>query len=312
MARKKKGNKINGWLILDKPLGITSTQAIGKLRRLYSPQKIGHAGTLDPLATGVLPIAMGEATKTIPFVQDASKTYEFSVTWGEQRSTDDAEGEVIATSDNRPTTDDIKNALSAFLGEIDQIPPQFSAIKIDGKRAYDLARAGENVDIKSRKITVHSLELISNNGSTADLCMNCSKGTYVRSIARDLAEALNTKAYVSKLRRTHVGSFNQDNAFSLAILGEMDDSATLSEALLPIDSALDDILALEISEKEAADLKNGRALTFISTADAHRLNGLSAKSDDIIIAKLGDKPIALIKIDKNILKPVRVFNIDNK
>lgn len=308
MGRKKKGNIVNGWINLDKPLNLTSTQAIGRLRRFFSPQKIGHAGTLDPLATGILPIAMGEATKTIPYIQDADKTYQFTITWGQQRSTDDAEGEVIATSDVRPNTDQITAALPQFIGRIQQTPPQFSAIKIDGQRAYDLARAGQSVDIKSREVDIHSITLLSHSADSATLEMTCGKGTYVRSLARDLAISLDTVGYVSMLRRTRVGCFAEKDAISLAILEEMHDSSTLSEALLPIDSALDDILALSIDKKEAADLKNGRALRFVSKSDYHRIEMIPDNTD--CLANFNGKPVAIIKKDKADIKPVRVFNID--
>ncbi|HCQ70970.1 MAG: tRNA pseudouridine(55) synthase TruB [Alphaproteobacteria bacterium] len=310
MGRKRKGNPVNGWINLDKPLGLTSTQAIGKLRRLYSPQKIGHAGTLDPLATGILPIAMGEATKTIPFIQDAIKTYEFTVTWGQQRSTDDAEGDVIASSDVRPTSEQITNALPAFLGEIEQTPPQFSAIKINGQRAYDLARAGQDVEIKSRKVFIESLDVLDTQTDHATLRMICGKGTYVRSLARDLALSLGTCGYVSMLRRTAVGCFSEKDAISLAILEEMHDSAALGDALLPIESALDDILALPITQQEKALLKNGRALSFVSKTDFHRLDGLDQGTE--ILATFDNKPVALVILDKAQIKPVRVFNIDNQ
>ena len=199
MGRRKKGDKIDGWVNFDKPLGMTSTQAVGKVRRAYNAQKVGHAGTLDPLATGVLPIALGEATKTIPYTQDALKTYEFTVRWGEQRSTDDAEGEVIATSEIRPTPDAIESALPAFTGEITQTPPRFSAIKIDGQRAYDLARDGQEFEIKSRTVFIESLSLLSHDTDTASFTMTCGKGTYVRSLARDLALELGTVGYICLL-----------------------------------------------------------------------------------------------------------------
>ncbi len=307
MARKKKGNPVNGWIILDKPLGLTSTQAIGKLRRLFNPQKIGHAGTLDPLATGILPIAMGEATKTIPFVQDAKKGYEFTLTWGEARSTDDAEGDVIATSDVRPAREDIMNALPAFMGEIEQTPPQFSAIKIDGQRAYDLARAGQEVEIKSRTVTINEFNLIDCDNETASFYVDCGKGTYIRALARDLAESLGSKAYVSKLRRTQVGCFHEDNSFLLAKLEEMHDSAGLDEALLGIESALDDILALSISQNEAALLKSGQALKMVKRSDLQRLGDV--KKGQTVLAVYEEKPIALTQLEKGELKPVRVFNL---
>ncbi len=305
MGRRKKGDKVDGWINLDKPLELGSTQAVGKIRRIYNAQKVGHAGTLDPLATGVLPIALGEATKTIPYIQDALKTYEFTVTWGEQRSTDDAQGEVIASSEVRPRAEAIQAALPDYIGNIQQIPPQFSAIKIDGQRAYDLARAGETVEIKSRQVYIESLELLEARTDEADFRMVCGKGTYVRSLARDIALQLGGFGYISALRRTAVGCFRQENAISLANLQELSDKGDLDQALQPIDSALDDILALPISDKEAALIKNGQALSFISHADFHRLDGMEAE----VLAVANDKPVAIVEIEGPKVKPIRVFNI---
>jgi tRNA pseudouridine55 synthase len=305
MARKRKGDKVDGWINFDKPLGMTSTQAVGKIRRFYNAQKVGHAGTLDPLATGILPIALGEATKTIPYTQDAIKIYAFSVKWGEQRSTDDAEGEVIASNDVRPTRAAIEAALPAFIGEIEQVPPQFSAVKIDGQRAYDLARDGQSVEIKSRIVHIESLELLDVHDDVADFRMICGKGTYVRSIARDLALDLGTYGYVSALRREAVGRFTQDEAISLAILEEMHDKGGLSEVLLPVESALDDILALSVSEKEAALLRSGQVLSFVSKADFHRIETMQGEA----LAVCNAKAIALVDIAKAQVKPVRVFNL---
>ncbi|MGB0720111.1 MAG: tRNA pseudouridine(55) synthase TruB [Bdellovibrionales bacterium] len=327
--RNKKGDKVDGWINLDKPVGVTSTQAVGKVRRALNAQKVGHAGTLDPLASGILPIALGEATKTIPYVQDAFKAYEFTVTWGQQRSTDDAEGDVIACSDIRPTIEQIEAALPAFIGEIEQIPPQFSAIKIDGQRAYDLARAGEQVDIKPRQVFVEHLEIIHphptppprGGGNEADaqhlaavggggvsqtsFIMTCSKGTYVRSLARDLAVTLGTYGYVSALRRTAVGTFTAADAISLEKLTQMDHSAARSEALLAVQAPLDDIPALAISDQEGATLRNGQVLSFISRADFHRLDGIKGEA----LALCRDKAVALVEIEGPHIKPVRVFNL---
>ncbi len=199
MARKKKGTPLHGWVNLDKPLGMTSTQAIGRIRRFTDAQKLGHAGTLDPLATGILPIALGEATKTIPFVQDSDKVYQFTVAWGTATTTDDREGHVINRSDKRPTRAQIEALLPRFMGEIEQIPPQFSAIKIDGQRAYNLARAGEQVDIKPRTVEVYGLTLLAMNDDSAQFELACSKGTYVRSIARDMGAILGCFGHVSVL-----------------------------------------------------------------------------------------------------------------
>ncbi len=311
MARKRKGDKIDGWINLDKPVGLSSTQAMAKVRRALNAQKAGHAGTLDPLATGVLPIALGEATKTIPYIQDGVKTYSFTITWGEQRDTDDAEGDIIATSDIRPTKEQIKAALTDFIGETEQTPPRFSAIKINGQRAYDLARGGEDFEIRSRIVYIKTLELLSTTEHTATLIMNCGKGTYVRSLARDLAEKLGTCGYISALRREAVGPFQAKNAILLDKLQEMGNSAALDEALLPLGSALDDILALPVKAPEAALLRNGQELAFISRPDFERLSkaGIDTEEPQEALATLESKPVALVNVQGPKIRPVRVFNL---
>jgi len=238
MARKRKGNPIHGWVVFDKPLTMTSTQAVGKVRWLFQAQKAGHGGTLDPLATGILPIALGNATKTVPFTMDATKTYEFEITWGESRDTLDAEGVVTATSDVRPDAAEIEAALKAFTGDISQIPPKYSAIKVDGRRAYDLARGGEEVTLKARPVRVDSLELLESMPDKACFRMDCGKGTYVRSLARDLAAHLGACGYVSKLRRTCVGGFEEIYAFSLDDLEFLCHRGRVLEALAPVHAVL--------------------------------------------------------------------------
>ncbi|MCK5284732.1 MAG: tRNA pseudouridine(55) synthase TruB [Alphaproteobacteria bacterium] len=310
MARKRKGDKINGWVNLDKPVGLTSTQAMAKVRRIMNAQKAGHAGTLDPLATGILPIALGEATKTIMYVQDKLKTYSFTITWGEQRDTDDSEGDIIKTSDIRPSNDEIKNALLKYTGHIKQIPPKFSAIKIDGKRAYDLARKGENVELKPREVYIDNITLTQCRENEADLIMTCGKGTYVRSLARDLAKDLNTVGYISSLHRKKVGSFTDENSIFLDKLEEMSNIAAL-EAILPLETVLDDIPALAIKEDEMALLMNGQMLTFISKPDFQRLVDIELGDKNIqeALAVCKGKPIALIDVQGAQIKPVRVFNL---
>ncbi|MFP4097694.1 MAG: tRNA pseudouridine(55) synthase TruB [Alphaproteobacteria bacterium] len=309
--RNKKGDPVNGWVNLDKPAGMTSTQAIGKIRRLLNAQKIGHAGTLDPLATGVLPIALGEATKTVPYAQDSVKTYHFTVKWGEQRTTDDMEGDILTTSTKRPQTQDILNLLPSYTGQIEQTPPQFSAIKIDGKRAYDLARTGAQTDIKSRPVTIYALKLLETRPDEADFEMECGKGTYVRSLARDLGIALGCYGYISALRRTQVGSFTYDNAILLDNLEKLDYVAARSVALLPVQTVLDDIPALAISQEETARLRNGQALEFISRPDFQRLNavGLGTKETQQALVLYQEKPVALVEQTLAQIKPVRVFNL---
>ena len=311
MGRKKKGNVVNGWLNIDKPYGMTSTQAIGRVRRVLSPQKIGHAGTLDPLATGVLPIAMGEATKTIPYIQDAIKTYTFTVVWGQKRSTDDAEGDITEESDKRPTKEEIEAALPAFIGEIDQTPPVFSAIKIDGQRAYDLARQGERPEIKSRKTYIESFELIEARQDDADFRVVCGKGTYVRALARDIAVKMGTLGYVSELRREKVGIFTTESAISLDKLAQMEYVSALNEALQPLQIVLDDIPALSLKQEEAAMLKRGQILRLISKPDFDRLEQIGLGTTDKLqaLAVFQDAPVALIEAKGAVVKPVRVFNL---
>lgn len=302
MARKRKGNKIDGWIAIDKPYDMGSTKVVGKCRYLTKAQKVGHAGTLDPLATGVLPIAFGEATKTIPFLMDAQKTYRFTVTWGEERSTDDKEGEVVEQSDQRPSEQDILDALGQFIGVIKQRPPAFSAIKIDGKRAYDLARAGEKVEMKEREVEVFSLTLLESDNDIATFEMECSKGTYVRSVGRDLARVLGTFGYISMLRRTKVGSFEESDTISLEKLEELVHSAPLEGWILNVVTVLDDILALAVTEDQAAYLKNGG---FIPAGELPTSNRIG----EIYKAMHEDKIIALCELDDDFLKPVRVFNL---
>lgn len=312
MARRKKGNPVHGWVNFDKPAGMSSTQAVGKVRWLFQAQKAGHAGTLDPLATGILPIALGEATKTISYIQDALKSYEFEITWGEQRDTDDSEGKVIATSDHRPTRVEIEAALPAYMGEIQQTPPKFSAIKIDGERAYDLARDGKEFEIKSRIVYIENFELVDAQPHTARLRMLCGKGTYVRSLARDLALKLGTCGYVSDLRRTQTGPFPQETAISLDNLTALSDSAGLNQALLPLEAALDDILALPLRQEELARLRNGQVLMFTARPDYDRLEkaGLAVRGETLeALATCDGKAAALVEVFGPQVKTIRLFNL---
>ncbi|MBT5072297.1 MAG: tRNA pseudouridine(55) synthase TruB [Kordiimonadaceae bacterium] len=306
MARKRKGLKIDGWLAIDKPYGMGSTKVVGKCRYLTKAQKVGHAGTLDPLATGVLPIAFGEATKTIPYIMDARKTYQFEVTWGEAHTTDDLEGEITHSSDHRPTEANILQQLENFRGKIKQKPPAFSAIKIDGKRAYDLARAGEEFEIKEREVEIFTLSLTVRTENTATFEMECSKGTYVRSIGRDLALKLGTFGYISSLRRTKVGSFDLSGTISLEKLEELVHSAPLEETILNVVTVLDDILALAVTKEQADFLKNGG---FIALENLDKTLTSSSRIGVTYKAMEGDKLIALCEFDESHLKPIRVFNL---
>ena len=319
MGRKKKGDPIHGWINFNKPVGMTSTQAVGKIRYALNAQKVGHGGTLDPLASGVLPIALGEATKTVNYIQDAIKTYEFTVTWGEQLTTDDAEGEALHTSDVRPTQEQITAILPQFIGDIEQLPPQFSAIKIDGERAYDIARDGEHADIKPRQTYIENLEIIEHTGDTTSFKCICGKGTYIRSLARDMGQILECYGYISALKRTKVGVLELENAISLDIFEEMIDNPTqekdLNGLVLPLQTVLDDIPVLAFKDKEASLLKNGNGISFLSKPDLARLEaiGIDWKSDDITtaLATYDDTALAMIDINGAKIQPVRVFNINS-
>ena len=282
MARKKRGQPVHGWLILDKPLALTSSTAVNVLKRLFDAQKAGHAGTLDPLATGVLPVAFGEATKTMPYVADGEKSYRFMVRWGQQTNTDDAEGEVIETSDNRPSSEQIEAVLGDFIGEIEQTPPAFSAIHIKGERAYKLARRGEQVEIPSRLVHVHDLRL--NHAPDIDHCqfeVDCGKGTYVRAIARDMGLKLGCFGHVVELRRTRVGKFTEDMSISLDKLRELSHSAADREALLAellgVETALDDIPELAINANDAFRSKTGPIRAHTRSKQPHHQLDLSMR-----------------------------------
>lgn len=305
-------SSLNGYLILDKPLGITSTQAVGAVKKQlriiltkdeYKNFKIGHGGTLDPLASGVLPIALGEATKTVGYVLHGDKEYIFTVKFGTQTTTDDAEGSVLHQSAIIPTAAQITAALPSFIGTTQQTPPAFSALKIDGERAYDLARAGEVVSMQPRPITIHSLNLVSMPApDQAQLKVSCGKGTYVRALARDLAIKLGTYGHVSHLQRTQSGPFTLAMAISLEKLAEMGNKAAMGDALCPLLTALDDIPALAVTAGEAAKLKQGQSLMHIM------VRGQPAGT--IMLVTCNTQPIALCeKTGELELQPRRVFNL---
>ena len=305
MARRK-GNDINGWLILDKPQGLTSNQALGWLKRLYNPKKVGHAGTLDPLATGVLPIAFGEATKTVAHVVDCEKTYDFTIRWGIETDTDDAEGQPVRTSDARPGREAIEAALPPFVGDIMQVPPCYSAIKVEGERAYDLARDGEAVELEPRLVSVYELEIEETiSPELTRLICACGKGTYVRSIARDLGRALGCYGHIAALRRTSVGPFDEENAISLEKLEDLSNSAdgygALMSVIAPVETALDGIPALAVSGDDAARLKRGQSI-LIRGGNAPILKGqIYATSRGVLVA-IGE-------VERGEMHPIRVFNI---
>jgi tRNA pseudouridine55 synthase len=301
MSRRKKGDKVDGWIVLDKPLGLGSTPAVSRVRWLFGAQKAGHGGTLDPLATGVLPIALGEATKTVPWVMDGRKEYRFTLRFGEARSTEDAEGEVISTSDVRPTDAAIEAALAAFIGNIEQRPPAYSALKIEGKRAYDLARAGETVELALRPVTIERLELVGRPDTDhADFVVECGKGTYIRSLGRDLALSLGTVGHLSALRRTRAGPFTESQAISLPKLEALGHIPALFGVLAPVATALDDIPALALTETQADRLRQGQPVFLPEDAPP---------SGTLLRAEFGSRLVALVRSDGAVVKPVRVFNL---
>jgi tRNA pseudouridine55 synthase len=318
VARKKRGGPISGWLVLDKPEGVTATRATGRVRRLFDAQKAGHAGTLDPLASGILPIALGEATKTMHYALEGRKTYRFTAAWGEARATDDREGPVIAASPARPDEAAIRAVLPRFVGIVEQRPPAYSAIKVEGERAYDLARAGEKVDLASRKVVIHSLELLGlPDPDHAEFRAVCGKGVYIRSLARDMAVALGTVGHVSALRREAVGPFGLDHAVPLAKLEEMSHIPSLSGAvgpavsllalLRPIETALDDIPALALTGREADRLKQGRPVPVLRSDNRKVVDALAEGAT--LYAMAEGKPVALLTWDGALAHPLRLFNL---
>lgn len=290
---------MDGWVVVDKPYGMSSAHAVAKIKRLFKAKKAGHGGTLDPLATGVLPIALGEATKTLSYILDGKKSYRFEVTWGEARSTDDSEGIVIHTSDKRPLEEDILNALPLFTGFIEQIPPAYSALKVEGKRAYALAREGVEVTLPSRKVELLSFNLIKANSDSALFEVMCSKGTYVRSLARDLALHLGTYGYVSSLRRLMAGPFHEADAILLDSLLEIGHKTELMRYVLPLQDALADILALEIQGNDAEKLRQGQVIPTSHVSD-----------EEVVLVLSEENPQALAKVRDGKIVPVRVFNLD--
>ncbi len=311
MARKRKGTPIHGWLILDKPEGPSSNGCVGRIRWLTGAAKVGHGGTLDPLASGVLPIAFGEATKTQSYAMDGYKTYEFRARWGESTDTDDAEGDVTARSDKRPTRDEIEAALPRFTGKISQIPPVYSAIKIDGERAYKRARRDEDVEIAPRDVEIVELRLLDiPDGDHADFEMRCGKGTYVRALVRDLALHLGCEGHIRRLRRTAVGPFSIEKAVKLdafeANEGEQA-AALLEQYLLPVETVLDDIPALALTEQEARRLKHGQGVPVLPVAQRSPLRNVS--QGDVVQVTANGTLLALARISGGEIRPFRVMNI---
>jgi len=302
MARRKKGKPVHGWLVLDKQSGMTSTQAVGKVKHQFEAQKAGHAGTLDPLATGVLPIALGEATKTVPYVVEGEKRYRFTVRFGAETDTDDAEGCVVRTCETMPAPPAIEAMLPRFTGEIEQVPPRFSAIKVEGARAYDLARNGEDVQLQPRAVYIEDLRLVEMpDTATAVFEAACGKGTYVRALARDLGRALACFGHVIALRRTQVGPFTEEAALSLDVLEAAAQAGeALAAYLQPVEAALSDIPSVGVSPADAASLARGQAI-LIRGRDAPVMSGAA-------FAHFKGRILALGELEKGSFRPTRVFN----
>ena len=313
MARRKKGAAVHGWVVVDKPTGVTSTQVVSIVRRVFDAQKAGHAGTLDPMATGVLAVALGEATKTMPFAVDADKTYRFTACWGEARDTDDTEGRVTATSDKRPTRADIEALIPRFTGTLQQIPPAFSAIKVQGERAYDLAREGEAVALQPRTVEVFEARLVEiPDPDHAVFEILCGKGTYVRAWVRDLALALGTVGHVSALRRTRVGAFTVEDAIPLEKLKAFMHIPAAFEHLRPISTALDGIPALAVTGPDAVRLRSGNPILIRANQFA-RITETAEPGDDlqgltVFLSTNEGEPVALAALERGELRPFRVFN----
>lgn len=311
MGRRKKGSPVHGWVILDKPLGMGSTQAVAAIRRIFDAQKAGHAGTLDPMATGILAIALGEATKTVPYAMDADKVYRFTATWGESRDTDDAQGEVTGTSAHRPAQAEIEAMLPRFTGILSQTPPAYSAIKVGGERAYDLARDGETVVLEPRNVEVFEARLLNAVQDSAEFEIRCGKGTYVRSWVRDIAVALGTLGHVSALRRARLGAWEEKDAVQLDTLSPFMHSPAAFGYLRPLSTALDGIPALAVSGPDTVRIRSGnpvliRANLFAKMKDGFGDGELSGQT--VFLKEEDGSPVALAEIAEGELRPFRVFN----
>ena len=307
MGRKRRGTPIHGWLVIDKPKGLTSNAVVGRVKRITNAAKVGHGGTLDPLATGLLPLALGEATKTVSYVMDGAKEYRFTIRLGEARTTDDAEGTVTETSVIRPAEAQILAVLDDFIGDIEQVPPAFSAIKIKGERAYKLARADRPPEMKPRTIRIQALKLRDMpDADHASFHVVSGKGAYMRALARDMALALGTFGHISDLRRVAVGPFKEKDAISLDKLESLGHSAPLSEHLLPVETVLDDIPALALTETEARRLRRGQAVPVLPVANRSPFKNIG--QGDVVCAMAEGRLVALAKIKGGEIRPFRVMN----
>ena len=320
--RAPKGQPVHGWVVLDKPAGVSSAKAVAIVRRVLNAAKAGHGGTLDPLASGILPIALGEATKTVSYVMASTKAYQFTVKWGAETSTDDEEGEITYQSDRLPDAASITDILPQFTGKISQIPPAYSAVKVGGRRAYTLARKATAEDrsdkmpeLEARQIDIFELSLLAARADSADFYVQTGKGAYIRSLARDMGRALGSAGYITALRRIQVGKFHEKQAISLDLLEELSDSAAASHYVMPVLTALDDIPAFAITTEEATRLRHGQSILSQplsgkpSLRDDEHESGRHLGDDETAIAVLGDQPVAFIRKSEDGLIPVRVLNL---
>ena len=306
--RRRKGNPVHGWFVIDKPCGMTSTAVVNAVKRLAEAAKAGHGGTLDPLATGVLPVALGEATKTMRYIVDGTKVYRFTLRWGVATDTEDEEGETVAASDVRPGEEAVRAVLSQFIGEISQVPPRYSAVKVNGRRAYDLARDGEAFDMAARKVWIEDLALVETpDADHAVFEAVCGPGAYMRALARDIAEILGAVGHVAALRRTRVGPFRVEDAISLDELRSFGHSAAVLDHLLPVETALDDIPALFLTDSEASRLRNGQTVSLLRKMDLERIADFN-DGDTVLVFGRG-KPIALTRYAAGEVHPLRVLNL---
>ena len=308
MSRSRRGRPVHGWLVIDKPSGMTSTSVVNKVKWLLDARKAGHGGTLDPMATGLLPVAFGEATNTVNHVKAGTKAYRFTIRWGSQTNTDDAEGVTIKKSDVRPNRATVEAILTHFVGRIEQVPPNFSAVKINGVRAYKLARADKTVTLSPREIFIHDIQVIGiPDADHMEFAAISGKGTYMRALARDIAHAIGGLGHISALRRTSVGPFDAQDAISLDELGSIGHIADREQKLLPVETALDDIPALAVTESEALRLRNGPPVALLRKVDLQRIAEL--KNGDTVLAKTSAKPVALVRYAGGEVKPFRVLKL---
>lgn len=319
MGRRKKGEDVSGWVILDKPEDMTSTHAVSAVRRVFNAQKAGHSGTLDPLASGILPIALGEATKTVPWLMEAQKTYLFTIKWGASTETQDREGKVTATSDVRPGEAAIREALKGFIGEIQQVPPQYSAVKVEGERAYDLARAGEEVELAPRQVMVYEADLVGTEGEDlAHFRIRSGKGFYIRALVRDLAAKLGAEGHVWRLRRTAVGPFAEENSVTLDALEDLRHKGAASERLNPVETALADIPALAINGEDAFKLKQGRPIVLLPHVVEQLKPNFKPRTiagqdaSRAAVALFQGKAVALGDVRAGQFQPTRVFHLSDE